>query len=415
MKIFIHTMYYFPESGSAPILMQELSSFLSSKGHDVEVVTTIPRPPYHKEFRKYIYKKEHSKGFTVKRFRTNFSCHPVGRLIAWSFYTGWSLLNLFKATKDDVLFLRLPPLQLGVVGFIAGKFKRGKILISVQDIHPDLSIESGLLRNPWLIKLAERFEKWVYKNSDKIVVISDGFQKNLENKGVDPDKLNIIPNWVDTDIFRPYPKKNPVSQRLSLDDKFVVMYSGTITLNSYVSLGRVLEAALLLKDDNNVIFVIIGEGLKKFDLVRKAHSLGVENVKFLPFLPYEDVPYTLSAGDVLLVPLDKEKTHLSVPSKLYSYISTGRPILALADRTSEVARIVEEAECGLRADPDDPHQIAESLSRLKNSASDRNKYGINSRKYCIDNYSKERVLQIYENVIMGLGERWSKEAGREKK
>jgi glycosyltransferase involved in cell wall biosynthesis len=117
-------------------------------------------------------------------------------------------------------------------------------------------------------------------------------------------------------------------------------------LNSYVSLGRVLEAALLLKDDNNVIFVIIGEGLKKFDLVRKAHSLGVENVKFLPFLPYEDVPYTLSAGDVLLVPLDKEKTHLSVPSKLYSYISTGRPILALADRTSEVARIVEEAECG---------------------------------------------------------------------
>jgi len=105
-----------------------------------------------------------------------------------------------------------------------------------------------------------------------------------------------------------------------------------------------------------LVFVIVGEGLKKPDLKRKASDLDLNNVTFLPFQPYEDLPFLLAASDVLLVPLDKEKTQLSVPSKLYNYIAAGRSILGLTDSTSEVARIIKDAGCGLCVGPEDANK-----------------------------------------------------------
>ncbi|MFC2166818.1 glycosyltransferase family 4 protein [Acidobacteriota bacterium] len=402
MKIFIHTMYYLPEFGSAPILMNELASFLSSKGHDIEVVTTIPRPPHHKNFRGRIYQKESENGFNIKRFRTNFTVHHIGRLIAWSIYTGFSIINLLAVKKGDVLFLRLPPLQLGVTGFFAKKLRKAKIILSVQDIHPDLSIESGLLKKPWAIRLAKCFEKWIYKNSDEIVVISEGFKKNLKEKDVNTAKIKVIPNWVDTEILQPFPKNNPLSKKLSLDKTFVVMYSGTISLSSYLSLERVLEAASVLKNEINLRFVIVGEGLKKPELVQKAKDLKLDNVIFLPFQPYEDLPTLLAASDILLVPLDKEKTQLSVPSKLYNYISAGRPILGLTDSTSEVAGIIKDANCGLCAEPDDINMIVKHILDMKDSPEKCERFGQNARQFCIEFYSKDKVLRMYENRIVSL-------------
>ena len=395
-------MYYLPEFGSAPILMNELAFFLSSRGHEIEVVTTIPRPPHHKDFRGRIYQKESENGFSIKRFRTNFTVHHIGRLIAWSIYTGFSILNLLTVKKGDVLFLRLPPLQLGVTGFFAKKLRGAKILLSVQDIHPDLSIESGLLNKPWAIRLAKRFEKWIYRNSDEIVVISEGFKQNLEEKDVNSAKIKVIPNWVDTEILQPFPKKNPLSQKLSLEKTFVVMYSGTISLSSYLSLEKVLEAASVLKNEVGLSFVIVGEGLKKPDLVQKAKNLELDNVIFLPFQPYEDLPTLLAASDILLVPLDKEKTQLSVPSKLYNYLAAGRPILGLTDCTSEVARIINEAKCGLSAEPDDVNMIVKHILDMKNSQENCERFGRNARQYCVEFYSKDKVMSMYESSIVSL-------------
>ncbi|HHF51763.1 MAG TPA: glycosyltransferase WbuB, partial [Candidatus Aminicenantes bacterium] len=317
MTIYIHTMYYLPEYGSAPILMNELASYLSARGHDVEVVTTIPRPPHHRPFKGKFYIKEKTDGFTIKRYRTNFTVHHIGRLIAWTIYTFWSLLNLRRVQENDVLFLRLPPLQIGLAGWLARKWKGAGVLMSVQDIHPDLSIESGLLRKKWAISLALKFEKWIYKQADDIVVISEGFKKNLLNKRVDDDTLHIVPNWVDAGFMRPYPKNNRVSRRFSLEEKFVAMYSGTLTLSSYVTLEKVMEAVKLIENDEDFRLVIIGEGLKKPALEEKAKQLKLKNAVFLPFQPYEDLPLLLGASDLLLVPLDEKKAQISVPSKLY--------------------------------------------------------------------------------------------------
>jgi len=395
-------MYFLPEFGSAPILMNELATYLAQKGHEVEVMTTLPRPPHDKDYPRRLIYKENRDGFIAKRVMTNATKNPLGRLLAWSLYTLASFINLFSIKKGDVLFIRLPPLQLGITGILGRFWKKAPFILNVQDIHPDLSIESGILRNPLAIRLAQGFEKWTYKHSPTIVVISDGFKKNLMKKGVPAEKIHVIPNWVDTDFLTPLPKDNPVAKKLGLDRKFTAMYSGTISISSNIALEKVLDAAKLLEKDKDVMIAIVGEGLKKPDLEKKAASLGLKNVIFVPFQPYEDLPALLSASDILLVPLDREKSHLSVPSKLYNFMAAGRPILGLADRSSEVAGLIESAECGICVEPDDPKAIAEALMRLKKAPREVQKYAANGRKYAEKTFSKNAILKRYEELIESL-------------
>lgn len=392
-------MYFLPEFGSAPILMNELATYLAQSGHEVEVVTTIPRPPFHRDYTGILLARERRGNYRVKRFLTNFTVHHIGRLVAWSIYTAMTIINLVTVRRGDILFLRLPPLQLGVTGILARRLRGAKVLLNVQDVHPDLSIESGLLRNPFAIRMARSFEKWIYKNTENIVVISDGFKKNLEAKDVPPSKITVIPNWVDTDFLKPFPKDNPVARRFSLAQKFVVMYSGTISLSSYLALKKIIEAAALLQSDPEILLAVVGEGLKRNDLKRTAERLGVQNVVFLPFQPYGDLPALLSSADVLLVPLDREKSQLSVPSKLYNCMAMDRPVLGLAHEDSEVYKIIKETGCGICVPPEDVRKIADSVLALKNSEKFRRDMAANGRKFTLENFSREHVLKTYNNLL----------------
>jgi colanic acid biosynthesis glycosyl transferase WcaI len=401
MRISIHTMYFLPDFGSAPILINELASDLAARGHDVEVVTTIPRtrPP---ELKGLFVSRRKMNGFVVKRFWTNAALNPIARLLAWNIYTAWTILNALTLRKGDVLFLRTPPLQLGLTAFLAAKLRGVRVVLNVQDIHPDLSIESGILRNRAAIRFAQGLEKWVYGVSDHIVVIGEGFRKNLLAKGVPGEKMTVIPNWVDTGFLKPVSKDNPLSRKYGLQDKFVVMYSGTISISSNRALERVLEAAVSMKRDDDVVFAIVGEGLKKPELQRKAEDLGATNVRFFPFQPYDDLPRLLASSDILLVPLDAEKSQMSVPSKLYNFLAAGRPVLALAPRDSEVARLIHDHRCGDVAAPDDIAGIREAVLRLKRDAGSRRELASNARRYVVDNFARTMIMDRYESLLDSL-------------
>jgi len=401
MKIFLHTMYYLPDFGSAPVLMDELAGYLAAAGHEVEVVTTMPRARG-AEFRGLFYSRRKDRGFVVKRFWTNSAPFPLARLLAWNIYTAGALLNLLSVRKGDVLFLRTPPLQLGVPAFWAKAVCGARVLVNVQDIHPDLAIESGILKNPAGIRFAKALEKWVYGLADRVAVISDGFARNLCEKGVPAGKVEVLPNWVDTDFLKPGPKDNPVSRRHGLHDKFVVMYSGTVSISSNRALERVLEAAKILAGDPDIIFVIVGEGLKKEALRKKAASLGLRNTAFLPFQPYRDLPDLLASADVLLVPLDKEKSQLSVPSKLYTFMAAGRPILGLAEPDSEVAILLREKECGLAVPSDGVAAVAEAVRTLERSPERRRLLGGNAREHVVRQFATDKILGSYDKLLRSM-------------
>jgi colanic acid biosynthesis glycosyl transferase WcaI len=401
MKISIHTMYFLPDFGSAPILMNELASHLAARGHDVEVVTTFPRAAS-PEFRGRLYSNRRENGFAVKRFWTNRSSHPLGRLLAWNVYTAGALLNLGSTRRNTVLFVRTPPLQLGLPAFFAKRLKGARILLNVQDIHPDLAIESGILKNRAGIRLAKFLEKWVYGLADRIVVISPGFRDNLAAKGVPGRKMDVIPNWVDTEFLRPLEKDNPVSRKLGFTDRFVVMYSGTLSISSNRALLKVIDAAGILAADRDILFVIAGEGMAKDALLSRTEALGLSNVVFLPFQPYGDLPAFLASADALLVPLDSEKSGLSVPSKLYHFMAAGRPILGLAPPDSEVAAVLRERDCGPAVPPGDPSEIAEAVRALRLSPERRRALAANARAHVVRNFAKDKILRSYEDLLEAM-------------
>ncbi len=231
-------------------------------------------------------------------------------------------------------------------------------------------------------------------------MISEGFRRNLLDKGVPPGKVHILPNWVDTDFLRPLAKDNPVARKFGLHDKFVAMYSGTISLSSNLALEKVLEAAALLKDEKGMKIAIVGAGLKKKSLEEKSAGLGLANVLFIPFQPYADLPALLSSADVLLVPLDVEKSQLSVPSKLYNFMAAGRPILGLADSSSEVAGLLASAGCGLCVPPQAPERIVEALIQLRNSPAEARDMAARGRRYAEGHFSKGMILAEYEKLLI---------------
>ncbi len=402
MRILIHTMYFLPEFGSAPILMNELAASLAARGHEVEVVTTLPRSPRGRDYAGRFLLRETRSGFVARRVLTNSTHHRFGRLAAWSIYTLYTIFRLGRVRPGDVVFLRLPPLQLGVTGILARYLRGARVMLNVQDIHPDLSIESGLLRNRVAIKAAMAFERWIYGRHKTIVVISEGFKKNLMAKGVAASKIAVLPNWVDTDFLQPLPKANPISEKFGLANKFVLMYSGTISISSYETLVRILDAAVLLKDDPEIRIALVGEGFKAAELKAEAARRDLPNVTFLPFQPYPDLPRLLAGADVLLVPLDKEMSLLSVPSKLYNFMAAGRPILGLAHRDSEVFQILADTGCGRCVPPDDPAGIAAEVRRMKKDAPALAAMGAAGRAYALANVARDRVLQSFEDLMRSM-------------
>jgi colanic acid biosynthesis glycosyl transferase WcaI len=395
-------MYFLPDFGSAPILMNELASYLASKGNQVEVITTIPREHKRSDYKGRLYIKERLDGFYVKRFWTNAKNNPLGRLIAWSIYTICCILNIFTIKQGDVLFLRLPPLQLGLVGILAKKIKGAKFISNVQDIHPDLAIESGILKNRILIKIAKRLEGWIYEESDIITVISEGFKNNLLKKGVRPEKIRVIPNWVDVNFLKPLPKNNPISEKFSLASRFVIMYSGIISITNYLSLEYILEAAGSLRQDKDILFIIVGEGLKEKSLREKAAKLNLPNIRFLQFFPQQDLPYLLASSDILILPLDVSKAELSVPSKLYSFMAVQRPILCLAKKESELAKMIAGANCGVCMAAEDIVGISKSIIELKNSAEYRKTLAENGREFVVNNFAAGKILNEYEKLMFSI-------------
>jgi glycosyltransferase involved in cell wall biosynthesis len=142
--------------------------------------------------------------------------------------------------------------------------------------------------------------------------------------------------------------------------------------------------------------------LDKQNLIEKVYNFQLSNVRFIPFQPQDDLPYLLATSDVLIVPLDTEKSQLSVPSKLYNFMATGRPILGLAHEDSETAKVINRSKCGICIIPENINEIAKAIVDLKNSENLRNTFGQNGRQYAEIHFAKEKVLDVYESLMLSL-------------
>src|SRR5690349_12992958 len=209
MRVLLVANYYQPETVGAGIWITQLAKDLKARGHDVTVVTSYPSYPHGKIFDGYrnrFASREFVDGIEVIRTFTyatpNRNFWP--RLAAFGTFCSSSIFGYWRwRRRVDVVYALLPPLPLGISGWVIAKASRARLAINVQDIYPDIAVALNFLRNSVAIAFFQRLERWIYRHSDRIVVISEGFRQNLVAKAVEPAKIHVVPNWADPDQIAP--------------------------------------------------------------------------------------------------------------------------------------------------------------------------------------------------------------------
>jgi colanic acid biosynthesis glycosyl transferase WcaI len=283
-------------------------------------------------------------------------------------------------------------------GWAAAKRRGCPLVFNVQDIYPDVVVELGVLRPGLLLTATSKLEAFCYEHADAVTVLSEDLKQNVAHKTGEPGKVRVIPNFVDIDAIRPGPRENGYRQEFGLQNKLVIMYAGNVGFSQ--ALMPMLEAAAALTDEPDVAFVINGGGVARPELERAA--LGLPNVRFVDMQPAGRLAEVLNAADIHLVPLKRGLAHASVPSKTYSILAAGRPLLASVDAESEVARLVENAGCGIAVAPEDAESITKAIRRLIESPDTLRMMGEAARHFVENWVSPSAVAQAYEELFREL-------------
>jgi glycosyltransferase involved in cell wall biosynthesis len=408
MKILMLTSYFPPEIGSAAHLFADLGRAFAKTGDSVVVVTGFPTynvdrkilPP---KYKKGLWMRESVDGMEVIRVRTfGMPRHvPVLRGMeqltsAFAFtFAGMFILN----QKPDVILVYSPPLFLGLAAHVLRRYRKGRIVINVQDLFPQSAIDLGILRSRFLIGLFRRVESFIYRRSDLVTVHSSGNKTHVLLAGGRDDRTLVVPNVVDTDSIRPGPRVNGFRKEVGLSrSMFVVSFAGVLGYSQDVD--TIIECAASFKDEKNIVFLIVGDGVEKARMIEKAMNL--RNVRFLPMLTKEEYPSLLHASDVCLVTLRKQVATPVVPSKILSIMAAGRPMVAALPPQSDAVAMIKETESGLCVSAEDPVAMAEAIRELHDHPRKAAKLGRNGRRHVETVASLGACVTTYRGLFQSI-------------
>jgi colanic acid biosynthesis glycosyl transferase WcaI len=402
MRILLLGQHFYPENVSGAVLATQLAESLVERGHVVTFATCFPSYPkgiVFQDYRGKIFSREMHVGAQVVRTWSYTSPKKTtGRRLAnYASFSATVFFSGLAAGQPDVIMSYSPPLPLGLTAWTLSRLRRVPWVLRVEDLFPEAAINVGVIRNPFVIRLLEAFERFLYQEATHISVISEGFRRQLLAKGVPPRKVSVIPVWADPNEVRPLPKQTVFRQEHGLQDKFVILYSGT--LGYTCALEDALEAARLLKGEDSIRLVIVGEGVKKADLQDMAQVQQLSNVIFLPFQPRARYPELLASADVALVTLNVESSTTSLPGKTFNYLASGRPIVAVTPLDSEIAQFVREARCGVSVPPGQPEYLARVILELKLDGNRLAEMGQNARLQLESHFSRQRCVGLYEKMF----------------
>jgi putative colanic acid biosynthesis glycosyltransferase WcaI len=396
MRIVVWGINYPPEViGIAP-LNEALCEFLLEGGHNVTMLTAFPYyPAWRKETKdaRKLFESENIKGVEVVRCWHYVPSRPttLKRVVHELSFVVTSLLKLLFSPKADFLIVVSPPLLLGVAARLACQFRGGQYLIHIQDVQPDAAIRLGMIRSRRLIKILSCLEAVAYAGAWRISAISRGMLEALRKRGVPEAKLIYFPNGVQPSNGVAIGRFRELNQFSA--DKFLVVYSGNLGVKQ--GLQTLLDAAGKLKD-RPIELLICGDGPNKEPLLAAANSLS--NVWFKGLLDERTYREMLADADLLVVPLVAGAGNSFLPHKLLSSCAAGKPVLAICDFDSELARMVLTNRCGEVAPPENAQHLAELLDTLSKDRARLELMGIAARKFA-EQFNQETVLkQFWEQV-----------------
>ena len=383
------------------VVMSRIVHELANRGHELHVVTSLPWYRKHQVEQGWsgaLWRVEKTNWGSITRVqpfagktKSNLLRRAVG-FILFSYLVGLRALFAGKVWRrvDGVLAMS-PPLTLGLIGWHTKLFRGGKLVFNIQDIFPDAAIETRAITNKKIISFASWLERTSYKCSDSVVLLSDDLANNVQSKLEQKfhKRVKVIPNFVDTQAITPMSRMTNYRTELRIDDALVVMYAGNVGFSQ--SLEMLVSAARELPQ---LIFVINGEGAARESLKKSAH--GLSNVRFGDYQDVSRLSEVLATGDIHVVPLKRGLGSVSVPSKTYSILASGRPVLAAVDLDTEVPRILAAADAGVCVEPDNSGAFISALRAMTLDPKTLSEMGERGRKWVENHASPASVAQRYE-------------------
>ena len=399
MRILLVHQYFLEDDDHGGSRFNEMTKTWKGLGHDISVIAGMVHPngsEKNEEYKGKFYIKKKQNGIDVHRCHVSsgYNSGFLGRLIGYfSFVFSSIFAGLFKAKgKYDVIIITSPPLFLGITAVVLSFFKRTPYVFEVRDLWPESAIDTGVITNKWLIKFSYWFEKKVYYYAKLINVLTPAFKKVLIKKGVPENKILFIPNAADfalSDELLTSFDARKFKKELGFENKFVITYVGAHGIANH--LVQLLEAAALLKN-TNVIIQMIGGGMQKEWLINETNRMQLNNVIFRDPVPKAEVFKYILASDMgasVLKKVDAFKTIYS--NKTFDYMACKKPILLCIDGVSK--DLIEDANCGVFAEPENPIKIAECIRQYIDNPKRLMVEGLNGYEFAKINFDRE-VLAI---------------------
>lgn len=402
MKILLIHQYFLEKDGAGISRFNQFVKYWTESGHEVTVICgmihymTGTKPK--KYFRKWITKEKNGSCSIVRVYVSDaYNRSFVGRMWAYLSFTCSSVAALFTIPKHDVVIATSPPLHVGIPGFCASRLWRIPLIFEVRDIWPESAIEVGVLKSPLLIRLSYALESFLYQSATRINVLTPAFRDILiVKKRISPEKIVCIPNGADTDLLLQTIDRDTMRKDLFLEGKFVVLYIGAHGVANH--LDQVLDAAHLLKNSPEIVFLFIGTGMKKAELIERATREHLSNVRFLDPVPKERIANYIYASDIGLAVLKKLDIFKTVyPNKLFDYMVCRRPIIVAIDGAAR--SLVEDARAGVYVAPEDPQALCDAVKTFLQSPSHRATLGDNGHTFATRNFSRSVLAQQYISIL----------------
>ena len=398
MKLVLVSEFFYPYKTSTQKILTELTEDFVEYGLDVDVLTT--KNAYREE-KQELKKYEIYKGINIKRiFSTEGNRDSkIGRLLNYITFTSSVFFNLLlKKDYDKILFVSNPPL-VPYIGYLIKKIRKKDYVYLVHDIYPDVAEKLGVIqKGSFISKLMNYMNGKIYKNAEKIIALGKDMKQVIINKGINPDKIEIVTNWADSKVNFEKEVSREFYGKYNLADKFNILYTGNIS--RVHAIDTIIDVARKLKDNKEIQFTFMGDGNRKEYISELKEKEGLDNIQLGNYIFGEEYNNLLNCADLFISTLQKGIEGLGVPSKTYTYMSVAKPIIAIMSKESEIGSMVEQFNLGKQFDGKQVNEIAEFILELKNDKELYSSICDNVRSKFISEYERKKVTKKFYNVII---------------
>ena len=394
-RLLVLNQYYWPGVEATAQLLTDLCEALAQNA-EVTVITGVLHG--HEDEPRQLVRNG------VRIVRVPSTSFERSRLLArasnYVTYLTNALVRGLRGQRPDVVLCMTDPPIVADVALVVAKRYRVPLVVVSQDVFPEIAVQLKRLENPVAMRLLRSLVSLYLRRADRIVAIGDTMRRRLEEKGAPPERVRVIPNWIDTSRLEPHDRVNWWAEKRGVKDKFVVMHSGNV--GHAQDLDSLVRAATFLRDLDDLAILVIGTGARHAELVALAELLEVDQVEFLYYQAREVLPLSLSAADVHVVGLAPGLAGYVVPSRLYGILAVARPVIVAADAESETAQVVLEAGCGIVVAPGRPDLLARAIRDAHDGKYDLAEMGRRGREWVEREADRSVALRRYSDLLREL-------------